>query len=76
MESEPTQQPNDNSTRQADSIGSEELDAAILAAVERANEVHSVESPAETLDNYIDAGFDIVPIDHTSHSMMVRMVLL
>lgn len=66
MESEPTQQPNDNSTRQADSIGSEELDTAILAAVERANEVHSVESPAETLDNYIDAGFDIVPIDHTS----------
>jgi hypothetical protein len=47
---EPTQQPNDNSTRQADSIGSEELDVAILAAVQRATDAHSAESPADASD--------------------------
>jgi len=63
MESEPNQQPKDNSTRQADSIGSEDLDAAILAAVQRANDVHSVESPADDSDSYVDAGFDMDLID-------------
>lgn len=63
MESEPNQQPNDNSTRQADSIGSEELDAAISAAVQRANHVHSLEPSADDSDDYVDAGFDMVLID-------------
>jgi COMPASS component SWD3 len=61
---EPTQQPNDNSKRQADSIETEaELDAAILAAIERANEAHSVESSNDASDDYVDAGFDMVLID-------------
>lgn len=63
MESEPNQQPNDNSTRQANSIGSEELDAAILAAVQRANDVHGVEPSADDSNDYVDAGFDMVLID-------------
>ena len=61
---EPTQQPSDNSIRQADSIETEaELDAAILAAIERANEAHSVESSDDNSDDYVDAGFDIVLVD-------------
>ncbi|HEY9608888.1 WD40 repeat domain-containing protein [Allocoleopsis sp.] len=61
---EPTQQPSDNSIRQANSIETEaELDAAILAAIERANETHTVESSDNASDSYIDAGFDIVLID-------------
>lgn len=58
---EPTQQPSDNSIRQANSIETEaELDAAILAAVQRANEVHSVDSPADASDEplFADNGFD------------------
>lgn len=61
---EPTQQPSDNSIRQANSIETEaELNAAILAAIERANEVHSVESSDDASDDYIDAGYDIDLID-------------
>lgn len=61
---EPTQQPSDNSIRQADFIETEaELDAAILAAIERANEAHTVESSDNDSDDYVDAGFDIVLID-------------
>lgn len=63
MESEPNQQPNDNSTRQANSIGSEELDAAILAAVQRANDVHDVDPSADDSNSYVFDGFDIVLID-------------
>jgi hypothetical protein len=69
---EPTQQPSDNSIRQADSIETEaELDAAILAALERANEVHSVESFDNDSDDYIDAGFDMVLIDPLDPSQMI-----
>lgn len=69
---EPTQQPSDNSIRQADSIETEtELDAAILAALERANEAHSVESFDNDSDDYIDAGFDMVLIDPLDPSQMI-----
>lgn len=44
---EPTQQSNDNSRREADRIGSEELEAAVLAAVQRATEAQSAEPPAD-----------------------------
>lgn len=48
---ESTQQPNDNTKRQANSIETEaELDAAISAAIQRANEARSLESPVDDDD--------------------------
>ena len=67
---EPTQQPNDNSKREADRIGSEELEAAVLAAVQRATEAHSAEPPADTSADESFAGGhftltgDIIPSSH------------
>jgi hypothetical protein len=72
---EPTQQPSDNSIRQADSIETEtELDAAILAALERAHEAHSAESFDNDSDDYIDAGSDCRHFDGTDCRLAQRIV--
>jgi hypothetical protein len=42
-----------------------------LAALERANEAHSVESFDNDSDDYIDAGFDMVLIDPLDPSQMI-----